>query len=80
MRTTLQGVVLKVSPKTAVVRVEHWREHKLYHKKYKTHKKFHANFKDLELGAGDLVEIVEIPRSSRTKFFKVTKILSKGER
>jgi small subunit ribosomal protein S17 len=74
MKTLNGKVISNKMMNTVVVEVEHFMAHKLYSKRILKSKKFHA---DNQLGAktGNLVEIVETRPISKTKTWKVTKII-----
>jgi len=76
MKTATTGQVIRVLPKTAIVLVEHLREHRLYHKKYTISRKIKADVGNFELKPGDLVELQPTRKLSKDKFFKVKKVVS----
>lgn len=71
------GTVVKNSgAKTVSVLVERTKEHPLYHKKYKSSKKFLAHTED-KLEPGDTVMIEETRPISKNKHWKVIKVIKK---
>lgn len=62
---------------TAVVSVSRWIVHPLYKKRFLRHKKYHA---DNKLGAktGDQVELSQARPTSKTKRWKVVKVVKGG--
>jgi small subunit ribosomal protein S17 len=79
MRNSLKGVVIKAGSKTASVKVERWCEHPLYHKKFKRHKKFNVDTAGFEVEPGYFVEITETSKKSKTKNFRISKILAEAK-
>lgn len=70
------GIVYKVSPKTARVRVDWMVMHKKYKKQYKRTKYFLVEIpENLDPKPGDNVEITEIKPISKRKSWAITKIL-----
>jgi small subunit ribosomal protein S17 len=63
--------------KSVTVLVERYVAHPLYGKAVRRSKKFHAHDESDACAVGDLVEITECPRYSKTKAFRVTRILEK---
>jgi len=61
--------------RTVVVTVTRFMAHPLYHKRMRKTSKFHAD-NLMKAKTGDVVEITEIKPMSRTKFHKVTKIIT----
>ena len=64
--------------KTVVVLVERLVKHKLYKKYIKRHTKFSAHDENNECGIGDKVLITESRPLSKTKKFRVSKIIEKA--
>jgi small subunit ribosomal protein S17 len=79
-RHTKIGVVVE-SPmdKTAVVAVENTVTHRLYRRRFKKTSKFYAHDPNNETRAGDRVLIVESRPLSKTKRWRVSEILQRGE-
>lgn len=86
-----QAVVLKKTPKvftgrvvsnkmdkSITVLVERYISHPLYGKAVRRSKKMHAHDEDNTCSIGDVVEIVECPRYSKTKAFRVLRVLEKS--
>lgn len=65
--------------KTVVVSVERVFQHPLYEKTIKVRKKYKAHDEDNKCKMGDFVEIIESRPISKTKKWKVLKILKEGE-
>ena len=79
-RKSLIGrVISDKMDKTVVVVVESLRQHPLYKKTIKYRTKLKAHDEDNACQVGDVVRIVETRPLSKTKHWRVTKILSKGE-
>ena len=76
---TLTGTVTSDKmDKTVTVLVERRVKHPLYGKYVVESKKYHAHDEANECGVGDKVEIAETRPLSKTKSWKVTRILEKG--
>lgn len=76
---TLTGTVTSDKmDKTVTVLVERRVKHPLYGKYVVESKKYHAHDEANECGVGDKVEIVETRPLSKTKAWKVTRILEKA--
>ena len=70
----IQGVVTSLKrQKTATVVVTRLWRHPLYQKSVKRSKKYAAHYENLNLNEGDLVEMKETRRISKTKRFVITK-------
>lgn len=65
--------------KTVVVAVERIMRHPLYGKTVKRTKKFHAHDENNECRVGDVVEIMETRPLSRTKRWRVARIVQKAQ-
>lgn len=65
--------------KTVVVRVERRVPHKLYRKIVTRRSKFYAHDPESSCQPGDVVEITETRPMSKTKRWRVTKVLHKAE-
>lgn len=65
--------------KTVTVLVEKVKTHPLYKKRYKVHKKYHAHDEKKECRVGDRVLIEECRPISKTKKWKVVKILERAQ-
>ena len=75
----LQGVVVSdKQDKTIVVKVERRIAHPLYRKFIKRSKKYHAHDEDNQCNAGDLVLIEECRPMSRSKSWRVVKVLEQA--
>ncbi|MDR3324015.1 MAG: 30S ribosomal protein S17 [Zoogloeaceae bacterium] len=77
-RTLTGRVVSDKMDKTVTVLVERRVKHPVYGKIITRSKKYHAHDENNEIGEGDLVEIVETRPISRTKSWRVTKLLEKA--
>lgn len=64
--------------KTVVVAVERIMRHPLYGKTVKRTKKFHAHDENNECQVGDVVEIMETRPLSRTKRWRVSRVVQKA--
>lgn len=79
VRRTLQGrVVSDKMQRTVTVLVERRVKHPLYGKVIKRSQKYHADIEANLAGAGDLVEIEECRPISKTKAWRVTRVLEKA--
>ncbi len=79
-RKTRQGVVVSDKmDKTVVVKVERVTRHPLYGKSIKRSKKFHAHDVDNSCRQGDVVEIMETRPLSKTKRWRVVRIIKRAE-
>jgi small subunit ribosomal protein S17 len=65
--------------KTITVLVERKVKHPLYGKYVTRSKKYHAHDETNEIGVGALVVIEECPPLSKTKTWRVVKVLDKGQ-
>ncbi|MNC87790.1 30S ribosomal protein S17 [compost metagenome] len=65
--------------KTVTVLVERRVRHPLIGKTVTRSKKYHAHVEDGGIAAGDLVEIAECRPISRTKSWKVTRLIEKSK-
>lgn len=77
-RTLTGRVVSDKMQKTVTVLVERRVKHPLYGKFVTRTKKYHAHDESGEFHEGDLVEIEECRPLSRTKAWRVTKLLGKA--
>lgn len=71
-------VVSNKNEKTIVVRVDRHITHPIYKKKYVKSKKFYAHDEKSEANVGDLVEISETRPISKTKNWKLDKVVKAG--
>ena len=71
-------VVSDKGDKTVVVKVERKVKHPLYGKIIKRSKKYHAHVENGVAAEGDLVEIVESAPISKTKAWRVTRVVEKA--
>ncbi len=79
-RKMRQGIVLSDKmDKTVVVKVERITRHPLYGKKIKRSKKYHAHDAENTCRQGDIVEIMETRPLSKTKRWRVVRIVKKAE-
>ncbi len=80
MARILKGkVVSDKADKTVVVRVDTSKTHPLYHKSYTVYKRYQAHDEKNESKVGDLVEITEGRPISKTKRFKISKVVTKAK-
>ncbi len=77
-RTLVGRVVSDKMEKTVTVLIERRVKHPLYGKVITQSKKFHAHNEGNEAKAGDLVEIEETRPVSKTKAWRVSKLLEKA--
>lgn len=75
----LGRVVSDKMQKTVVVRVEYLKPHPIYRKIIRRSKKFHAHDEDNSCRIGDMVRIEETRPLSKTKCWRVTEIVKRGE-
>jgi small subunit ribosomal protein S17 len=77
-RKVFVGIVVSTKmAKTAVVKVERARLHPRYKKLVITHKKYHVHDETSQTHVGDRVRIVETRPFSKTKFYRIQKVLVK---
>lgn len=72
-------VVSTATDKTVVVKIEHKRSHKLYHKQYTVSKRYKVHDEKNEVNLGDKVEIVEGRPISKTKRFSVSAVVERAK-
>jgi small subunit ribosomal protein S17 len=72
-------VVSDCMDKTVVVAVERIMRHPLYGKTVKRTKKFHAHDENNECRVGDVVEIMETRPLSKTKRWRVARVIQKAQ-
>lgn len=78
-RRSLQGrVVSDKMAKTVTVLVERRVKHPVIGKVITRSKKYHAHVEGVEAAAGDMVQIEECAPISRTKAWRVTKLIEKA--
>ena len=78
-KRVLQGVIVSdKNDKTVVVEVERRYTHPLFKKTVRRTKKYHAHDEKNECGEGDLVLIEECRPLSRTKSWRIAKLLEKA--
>ena len=79
-KRTLQGVVVSdKQAKTVVVRVDRRFTHPIYKKTIRRSKNYHAHDENNEFHPGDLVLIEECRPISRTKAWRVVKLMEKAK-
>lgn len=79
MHRTLEGrIVSDKMEKTVTVLVERRVKHPVIGKVMMRSKKYHAHVEGLEAMAGDLVQIEECAPISKTKAWRVTKVIEKA--
>jgi len=75
MKTILGTIISLKTDRTAIVLVERQWQHPLYKKTVKRTKKFACHYENLELKEGQKVEIIDCKPVSKTKRFKVIKVV-----
>lgn len=78
-RTLIGRVVSDKMDKTVTVLVERKAKHPMYGKVITLSKKYHAHNEGNEAKSGDMVEIEETRPLSRTKTWKVSKLIEKAQ-
>lgn len=78
-RTLVGRVVSDKMQKTVTVLVERRVRHPIVGKTITRSKKYHAHVEDSGIRQGDLVEIAECRPISRTKAWKVTRLIEKSK-
>ena len=79
LRKVRQGrVVSDKMDKTIVVAVETLVQHPLYGKRMKRTKRLHAHDEKNDCQAGDLVEVMETRPLSKTKRWRVTRVVERA--
>ncbi len=79
-RKVFNGYVVSTKMnKTIVVNVERKFLHPLYKKQVVSHKKYHVHDEKNEAKVGDFVRIQETRPLSRTKFYRLQKIITKAK-
>jgi len=74
----IHGTVTSLkNEKTAAVEVTRRFQHPLFKKYISRHKKYACHYEGLQLNLGDLVEITETKPISKTKHFKVLRVVEK---
>lgn len=80
MAQTLQGIVSSDKrDKTITVSIASRETHPLYRKQYTKTRKYTAHDEKNEAGTGDLVEIVACRPLSKTKSYKLVRIIEKSK-
>ena len=77
-RELVGTVVSDVNDKTITVLVETYKTDDLYHKRYKSSKKYTVHDEKNEAKKGDKVRIVETRPLSKTKHFRLVKVIEKA--
>lgn len=77
-RTLTGEVVSNKMDKTIVVRVVRKIKHPVYHKYIKRSKKYHVHDAGNSCNIGDIVQIVECRPISKTKSWKLEKVVEKS--
>lgn len=78
IRTLTGRVVSNKMDKTITVQVERQVQHPIYQKILRRRSKLHAHDENNECGEGDLVQIQECRPLSRTKAWRLVKIVEKA--
>src|SRR5437660_6507199 len=71
-------VVSNKMQKTIVVSVESLKQHRIYKRRYKQTKKFHAHDEENTCQVGDTVRIEESRPMSKTKRWRLVEIIKRG--
>ena len=80
LRKVRQGVVVSdANDKTIVVVVNSRKPHPTYGKMIETSKRYHAHDENNEAGVGDTVQIMETRPLSKTKRWRLLKIVEKAK-
>jgi small subunit ribosomal protein S17 len=79
IKTLIGRVVSDKMTKTIIVEIEGRRQHPIYKKSYKVVKKFQVHDEAGEAHYGDKVEITPSRPLSRTKHFRLLRVITKGE-
>ena len=79
IKTLVGQVVSDKMMKTIIVEVEGRRQHPIYKKSYKVIKKFQVHDESGEAHYGDKVEITPSRPLSRTKHFRLLRVITKGQ-
>ena len=80
-RKILNGrVISNKNSKTIVVSVESYKKHPLYSKRFKTNKKYQAHDEKNEANIGDMVMLSETKPYSKTKTFRLVKIIEHAKK
>lgn len=80
-RKTKIGIVTSDKmDKTVVVRIETFKKHPIYHKRFRVSQKFKAHDELNQCQVGDKIKIMETRPLSKDKRFRVVEILEKGKR
>ena len=77
-RELVGTVVSDVNDKTITVLVETYKNDDLYHKRYKSSKKYTVHDEKNEAKKGDKVRIAETRPLSKTKHFRLVEIIEKA--
>ena len=78
---TLQGLVVSDKMnKTVTVLVERKIKHPIFGKILTRSKKYHAHVEGMEALVGDIVQIEESPPISKTKAWRVARVIGNGSR
>ncbi|MDR1850691.1 MAG: 30S ribosomal protein S17 [Mycoplasmataceae bacterium] len=79
-RKTFSGIVVSTKmQKTIVVKVERKTTHPRFKKLVISHKKYHVHDEKNEAQVGDKVVIIETRPLSKTKFYRLVKIVEKAK-
>ena len=77
-RKTFTGVVVSAkNDKTITIKVDTYKKHPLYSKRVMSSKKFRAHDELNEAKVGDIVEIMETRPLSKTKRYRLIRIVEK---
>ena len=80
VRKVRQGIVVSdANDKTIIVEVQSRKPHPTYGKMMTSSKRYHAHDEQNEAGIGDTVQIMETRPLSKTKRWRLTKIVEKAK-
>ncbi|MDR0888500.1 MAG: 30S ribosomal protein S17 [Coriobacteriales bacterium] len=79
-RKVRQGVVVSApGEKTCIVEIKERKAHPIYGKMMTSTKKFHVHDENSEAGVGDTIQIMETRPISKTKCWRLLKIVEKAK-
>ncbi len=79
IKSMIGRVVSDKMIKTVIIEVQGRRQHPIYKKAYKTVKKYKVHDEAGEAHYGDVVEVVPSRPLSRTKHFRLLRVITKGQ-
>lgn len=79
-RKVFRGIVVSTKmDKTITVAVDTYNKDRLYGKRIKTTKKYHVHDEEGLAGMGDFVAIMETRPISKTKYFRLLRVIEKAD-